>query len=617
MTQSPTADATFYSRKPKRSGRILVPVLDDQPGDPLVQAAKALSRGRDVLVRGYVQVRAGQSLSEAAGRARELREILAPVAEQNHVELLPKIVVSHHASHEICALAAEEAINLVVLPCPTPDWPSADEITRALSFYPFDVALFRGPQPQPGGRVLLILRPGPNSELALRLGLRLARSGEGYSLTALRPADLIDNPNASNAFEALDQVLDHLPEIDDTILISDDPMQAVIEQSAHYDVVIVGPTCEEEDGGVVFDDLTQSLLESNIPSLVITCARSESRKSLPSAVTGSAAISILVDKWFAENSFHSSEFADLRQLQSLKEEQGLTISLALPALNEEQTVAKVILTLRSALMDKVSLLDEIVLVDSHSTDRTRQIAERLAIPVFIHQEVLPQYGSREGKGEALWKSLFLTEGDLILWVDTDIVNIHPRFVYGLIGPLLQRPNLMLIKGFYLRPIKVGERTQAGGGGRVTELTARPLLNLFYPALSGFIQPLSGEYGGRREALERIPFSSGYGVEIGMLIDMLEQFGIDAMGQVDLLRRVHHNQPLAALSQMSFAIIQTLIRKIDRRHDLSLLKDVNRTMKIVAREEGRFFLDVVEIAELQRPPIASLPEYRQKFGKSHE
>ncbi len=614
MTRSPTADATFFSRRPKRAGRILVPVLDDQPGDPLVQAAQALSRGREVVVQGYVQVPAGESLSGAAGQARQLREELAPIAEQYGVELLPKITVSHHVSHEITAFAADEAINLVVLPCPAPDWHSADEITHALSFYPFDVALLRGPQPQPGGRVLLILRPGPNSELALRLGLRLARSGEGYTLTALRPADLSDKRAAVSAFEALDQVLDHMPEIDDTILISDDPLRAAIEQSAHFDVVIIGPTCEEEEGGVIFDDLTQSLLESNIRSLVITCARSETRKALPSAVSGTEAISILVDKWFAENSFHSSEFADLCQLQSLKEEQGLTISLALPALNEEQTVAKVILTLRSALMDKISLLDEIVLIDSNSTDRTRQIAESLDIPVFIHQEVLPQYGYREGKGEALWKSLYLTAGDLILWVDTDIVNIHPRFVYGLIGPLLQRPDLMYIKGFYLRPIKVGDHVQAGGGGRVTELTARPLLNLFYPALSGFIQPLSGEYGGRREALERIPFSSGYGVEIGMLIDMLERFGIDAMGQVDLLRRIHHNQPLAALSQMSFAIIQTLIRKIDRRNDLSLLKDVNRTMKIVAREEGRFFLDVVEIAELQRPPIASLPEYRQRFGQ---
>lgn len=171
-------------------------------------------------------------------------------------------------------------------------------------------------------------------------------------------------------------------------------------------------------------------------------------------------------------------------------------------------------------MPKIPLLDEIVLIDSNSADRTRQIATSLGIPVYIHQELLPQYKPRAGKGEALWKSLYVTRDDLILWIDTDIVNIHPRFVYGLLGPLLLRRDVYFVKGFYRRPLKVGDKIQAAGGGRVTELTARPLLNLFYPELSGLIQPLSGEYGGRRSVLEQIPFSSGYGVEIGLIIDIL-------------------------------------------------------------------------------------------------
>jgi glucosyl-3-phosphoglycerate synthase len=148
------------------------------------------------------------------------------------------------------------------------------------------------------------------------------------------------------------------------------------------------------------------------------------------------------------------------------------------------------------------------------TDRTRAIAESLKIPVYVHQEVLPERGARSGKGEALWKSLYLTTGDILIWIDTDIVNIHPRFIYGLLGPLIMHPEIQFVKGFYRRPIKVNNRQQAGGGGRVTELTARPLLNLFFPELSGLIQPL-GEYGGRRTALEQMPFSSGYGVEIGL------------------------------------------------------------------------------------------------------
>ena len=153
--------------------------------------------------------------------------------------------------------------------------------------------------------------------------------------------------------------------------------------------------------------------------------------------------------------------------------------------------------------------------------------------MFVHQDVLPDLGTRKGKGEALWKSMFLTRGDIVIWVDTDIANFHPRFVYGLLGPLITHPEIQFVKGFYRRPLKVDNKLQAGGGGRVTELTARPLLNLFFPELSGIIQPLSGEYGGRRTALEQLAFSSGYGVEIGLLIDIFEKFGLDALAQVDL------------------------------------------------------------------------------------
>jgi hypothetical protein len=176
-------------------------------------------------------------------------------------------------------------------------------------------------------------------------------------------------------------------------------------------------------------------------------------------------------------------------------------------------------------MRDVPILDEIVLMDSNSTDRTREIAADLGVPVHIHQEVLSKYGSRKGKGEALWKSLYCTRGDIIIWIDTDIVNIGPHFVYGLIGPLLLKPELKFVKGFYRRPLKVGNKMQAGSGGRVTELTARPLINLFYPELSGIVQPLSGEYGGRRSALETTSLLLRLRRRDRLLIDMLDKFGL--------------------------------------------------------------------------------------------
>ncbi len=284
----------------------------------------------------------------------------------------------------------------------------------------------------------------------------------------------------------------------------------------------------------------------------------------------------------------------------------------MPALNEEQTVGKVIRTIKDSLLDGIPLVDDIVLVNSGSTDATREIAAGLQVPVHIHQEVLPQLGARHGKGEALWKSLYLTTGDIVIWVDTDIVNIHPRFVYGLVGPLILHPELQFVKGFYRRPLRVGNKMQAGGGGRVTELTARPLLNLFFPELSGLIQPLSGEYGGRRTALEQMAFSSGYGVEIGLLIDVFERFGLGAIAQVDLEERIHHNQPLESLSKMSFAIIQTVIRRIEKRYGTHLLEDVNKSMKLIRYGQQGLLLEVEEIAETERPAMIELAEYRERF-----
>jgi glucosyl-3-phosphoglycerate synthase len=235
----------------------------------------------------------------------------------------------------------------------------------------------------------------------------------------------------------------------------------------------------------------------------------------------------------------------------------------------------------------------------------------LGVPVYIHQEVLPEWGARRGKGEALWKSLHVTHGDIVAWIDTDIVNIHPRFVYGIVGPLLVNPHIKFVKGFYRRPLKVGEKVQAGGGGRVTELTARPLLNLFYPELSGVVQPLSGEYAGRRDALEQLPFFSGYGVETGLLIDVFERYGLSALAQVDLLERIHHNQPLEALSKMSFVILQAVIRKLESRYGQTIMEDVNKSMKLISYQSGSYSLEVEEIVEQERPPMVHVPEYRAR------
>jgi hypothetical protein len=250
-------------------------------------------------------------------------------------------------------------------------------------------------------------------------------------------------------------------------------------------------------------------------------------------------------------------------------------------------------------------------IDSMSEDRTVDIATELGVPVFRHPEILPETGSHRGKGEALWKSLHVLDGDIVTWIDTDISNIQPRFVYGLLGPLLREPRISYVKGFYRRPIRDGGRLQAEGGGRVTELMARPLINLFFPELSGIVQPLSGEYAGRRALLERLPFFTGYAVEIGLLIEVLEQAGLSGMGQVDLERRIHRNQPLANLSQMAYVILQGAVRKLEERHRIELLSEVGRGMKLINTDKDRFNLEVLDIGDEIRPPIATVPAYLER------
>ena len=325
----------------------------------------------------------------------------------------------------------------------------------------------------------------------------------------------------------------------------------------------------------------------------------------------SRAVPARVERWFAEANFHHAEFADLGRLVQLKQKQGLTISLVLPTLNEAETIGPIVRRAVREMQERFPLVDEIVVIDSESDDQTREIAESEGARVVRHPEVLARYGSYRGKGEALWKSLFETSGDLVVWADTDVRGWHHRMVYGTLGPLLHEPRLQYVKGYYQRPIVEGGVLKEGGGGRVTELVARPLINLFFPELSGLIQPLSGEYAGRRALLESIPFFTGYAVEIGHLIDAAEKVGIEGLGQVDLERRVHRNQELEGLSRMSFVILQAVMKRLEERRRARLFAELGSTMKLPRSGRGRLSLEVIELADHERPPMVRIPEYLER------
>jgi glucosyl-3-phosphoglycerate synthase len=279
-----------------------------------------------------------------------------------------------------------------------------------------------------------------------------------------------------------------------------------------------------------------------------------------------------------------------------------SVSVVLPALDEEATVGGVVACV-VALADSTGLVDEVVVVDSGSTDRTAAVAAAAGAKVVAGREIMPTLGTRPGKGEALWKSLAATTGEVVVFVDTDLLSPRPEYVTGLLGPLFADPGVQLVKGCYDRPL-AGDGPDAGpvSGGRVTELVARPLLNLLVPDLAGIIQPLSGEYAARRGLLETLPFSTGYGVETGLLVDTYTAHGLPGLAQVDLGERAHVHQDTAALGRMAAEVVQTLMRRLER--------PTATTLTQFRRAAAGYEPVTADVAAAERPPIVTVPAYHQ-------
>ena len=322
-----------------------------------------------------------------------------------------------------------------------------------------------------------------------------------------------------------------------------------------------------------------------------------------------------LDTWLQERTFHHSDFNDLKALMVRKQELGLSISLCIPTLNEADTIAKEIVLLKAELRDRWPLLDEIAVIDSGSTDETLCIARNFGAKVFLASDYLPEEGERRGKGENLWKALYLLKGDIIIYLDADIRNIHPRFVYGLVGPMLFNPHIKFVKAFYDRPIETEKGIRLTGGGRVTEILIRPLFAQFFPELTCILQPLSGEYAGYRSVFEQLPFPIGYGVETGMLIDVYRKWGLEVMAQTDLDQRIHRNHPTKKLGKMSFGILQTFWSRLARYKNLDKAELEHFKMLQVERDDEKFYMDELEIKESERKPIIEVPAYQKKFNHS--
>ncbi|MDQ4064818.1 MAG: glucosyl-3-phosphoglycerate synthase [Actinomycetota bacterium] len=310
-------------------------------------------------------------------------------------------------------------------------------------------------------------------------------------------------------------------------------------------------------------------------------------------------------RWFATRTYDAAR-RSATELAALKDDAGASVSVCLPALNEAATVGAICERIRDELI-AAGIVDELVVVDSGSNDATQHAARAAGAAVVRAADVLAEVGPNPngGKGESLWKSLAVTSGDIVVWLDSDTKNFTPSFITSLLEPLLEVPRVAFVKAFYERPLHGPGEVLSAGGARVTEIAIRPLINLFFPHLAGFVQPLSGEYAGRRAVLEELPFATNYAVDISLLLEVIDRVGLDRVAQADLGSRIHRNRDVPSLGRMSFDIVHALMTRLDDEGRVKLTETLPRELVQFQDSPDGPQPATYRVDPLVRPPMAEV------------
>ena len=588
---------------------ILIPVHCAVRGEQVLRLALKLideDSAQAVTLVAVTPLQEGSPMSEGAAPAQELRNELERLSDIDPlVRRLARSIVSHEPWIDIKALTEEFPPDetLVVLPWRSNDAAWRNGLVHVLSDPPCDAVVVHSPAGAPAIRKLLLpVRGGPFAALSLQLAVKIAKAS-GAEITVLRVLSEDDNPASQLLRESFTGLSDVFPEITHEAQVAGDPGRTIMSMLKDHQAIVLGASAVEGQDPIGL--VASLILQKEDVTTVVVKTKEPFRMPATDTRPKDVPVLVRVERWFAQNTLKSSEFSDPNKLADLKREQGLKISLGLASLNNETTIGNIIGLVREQLVYTTPLLDEIVVIDNGSADSSRRIATAMNVSAYATEDVLSAHGTLRGKGDSLWKSLYLLSGDLVVWMDTDIANPEPAHLLGIIGPLLMDPRIQYVKGFYGTPAM-----QATDRDPIPDVLIRPIISLLFAELAGIADPLAGTHGGRRTALEQIPFYSGHGVLIGLLLDILDRFGLESIAQVDLgaVNRRKTDREQTTPPKTAFSILQVFAQHLEDKGLVTSAFSMERTLKLLHMDHS-FHMEEVDVHEQRRPAMMTVREYR--------